>query len=185
MIETANLQLIPCELAHFEAILRDKKELEPMLNVTVPDNWPEFPESIRNVCALLQSDAGAPEWSFHLFVHAHDRVLIGEGGYKGRPDAEGLVEIGYALIPEYRGRGLATEAARGMIAHAFSYPEVRIIQAHTLPDGAASINVLKKLGMKPAGSVHDREDGYVLRWRLERQEAGGKQNPGARIQNPE
>jgi RimJ/RimL family protein N-acetyltransferase len=171
IIETVNLQLIPCELSHIEAIMRDKKELEQMLGIKVPArHWPEFPESIPHVYALLKSDPSSPEWGYHLFIHAKERALIGEGGYKGRPDKEGIVEIGYAIIPDYRRRGLAFEAARGLTRHAFSHAEVNCVQAHTLPDGTASINLLKKLGMKFVGAFNDPEDGEVLRWSMERKE---------------
>jgi RimJ/RimL family protein N-acetyltransferase len=97
-------------------------------------------------------------------------VLIGEGGFKGKPEEEGVVEIGYALVPEYRRRGFATEAARGLTDYAFSHPEVKIVQAHTLTDGTASINVLKKLGMKFISTAHDPDEGEVLRWRTERKD---------------
>ena len=158
------------EATHFEAILGNKEELEPMLGVRVPDDWPTFPESMPHGYEILKADATAANWGFYLFIHTGDRVLIGEGGFKGRPDREGVVEIGYALVSEYRLRGLATEAAQGLTHYAFSHPEVMIVQAHTLPDGTASINVLKKLGMKFISSVQDPEDGEVLRWRMERRD---------------
>jgi ribosomal-protein-alanine N-acetyltransferase len=170
VIETTNLQLIPAEAAHFEAILGNKKELEQMMNVRVPDNWPTFPESMPHGYEMLKSDPASHRWGFYLFVNSADRVLIGEGGFKGKPDGEGLVEIGYALVPEYRLRGLATEAARGLTRYAFSHPEVAIVQAHTLCDGTASINVLKKLGMKFIGTAQDPDEGEVLCWRLERKD---------------
>ena len=43
VIETANLELIPCELKHFEAILTDRRQLEQMLGVIVLDDWFDFP----------------------------------------------------------------------------------------------------------------------------------------------
>lgn len=171
IIETTHLHLIPCQLAHLEAVMRDKQELEQMLNITVPDNWPTFPGSLQPIYQYLTENPSPPDWGFHLFVHAQDRVLIGEGGFKGKPNAEGVVEIGYAIIPEYRRRGLASEAARGLADYAFTHAEVRIVQAHTLPDGVASINVVKKLGMKFIGVViDDPEDGEVFLWRVERQD---------------
>jgi RimJ/RimL family protein N-acetyltransferase len=170
IIETANLRLIPCELAHLEAFMRDKRELERMLDVTIPDTWPEFPETVPRVHGFLKSDPSSTEWGYHLFVHRKDRALIGEGGYKGRPDKEGMVEIGYAIVPEYRRRGLASEAAKGLADRAFSRPEVNFVQAHTLPSGEASINVLKKLGMKLAGTAEDPDEGEVLRWAVERKD---------------
>jgi [ribosomal protein S5]-alanine N-acetyltransferase len=170
IIETVNLQLIPCELAYLEALMRDKKELEQILNITISESWPEFPESIPRTYEYLKAHPSSPRWGYHLFVHTKDRALIGEGGYKGNPDKEGMVEIGYAIVPEYRRRGFASEAAKGLTDHAFSHPEVNLVQAHTLHDGTASIGVLKKLGMKYAGTAEDPDEGEVSRWVVERKD---------------
>ncbi|HYJ47270.1 MAG TPA: GNAT family N-acetyltransferase, partial [Pyrinomonadaceae bacterium] len=170
IIETESLQLVPCRAAHVEAIRRDRGELERVLKVRVHEDWPVFPETIRYVAESLRADPSAYRWGFHLFLHAKDRVLIGEGGFKGRPDQDGVVEIGYAIVPTYRRRGLAFEAAKGLTDRAFSHEEVKVVQAHTLLDGTASIRILEKLGMKPAGTAHDPDEGEVLRWRVERQD---------------
>jgi RimJ/RimL family protein N-acetyltransferase len=170
IIETINLQLVPCDATHFETLLRNKKELEPMLDVTVPDDWPTFPESMPHGYEILKSDPASLNWGFYFFIHTGDHVLIGEGGFKGKPDEEGVVEIGYALVPEYRRRGFATEAARGLTDYAFLHPEVTIVQAHTLIDGTASINVLKKLGMKFISTAQDPDEGEVWCWRVERKD---------------
>jgi RimJ/RimL family protein N-acetyltransferase len=170
IIETANLQLVACELEYLEAFMRDRHELGRLLNVTVLDGWPGFPESIPHIYESLKADPSALEWGYRLFVHAKDRALIGEGGYKGAPDKEGMVEIGYAIVPAYRRRGFAFEAARGLAAYAFSQPEVNFVQAHTLKDGTASIGVLEKLGMTLAGTAQDPDEGEVLRWVVERKD---------------
>ena len=60
--------------------------------------------------------AEATEWDGYFFVHARAGALVGNGGFKGPPDASGAVEIGYEIATEYWKRGLATEAVRGMIA---------------------------------------------------------------------
>jgi ribosomal-protein-alanine N-acetyltransferase len=167
MIETENLKLIPCEPSHLATVLEDKKGLEPLLGVSVPEGWPVFPGAIPHIYRRLRSDPSAVGWWSYLFVHSGDRTLAGDGGFKGRPNGAGEVEIGYALVPEYRGRGLATEAAGGLVRWAFSHPEVAAVEAKTLPDGHGSIRVLEKLGMKPAGTTES-----VLRWRLERENLG-------------
>ncbi len=165
MIETRNLQLVPCEPSHLETAMRDKKGLGSLLGVSVPDNWPVFPGAMSYIYEKLRSDPTAVGWWSYLFVQAEDRRLAGDGGFKGRPNGTGEVEIGYALVPEYRGRGLATEAAGGLVRWAFSHPEVAAVRAETLPDGHGSIRVLQKLGMRFAGATEE-----VLRWRLERQD---------------
>ena len=176
MIETGSLRLIPCEPLHLETVMQDKKGLEPLLGVSVPDSWPEFPQAIPYVLEKLRSDPSSAGWWTYFFVHAADRVLVGEGGLKGGPDGTGKVEIGYAIVPEYRRRGLATEAARGLAQWAFSHPQVSAVEAETLPDGHASIRVLEKLGMKQVAAT-DR----VVRWRVDREgfrEKGGADEPG-------
>lgn len=171
IIETENFQLIACAPEHYEALLRDKQELGALLNIRVPDTWPVFPESVSpHLYEFIRKNLSQIEWGFYLFIHRQDRVLIGEGGFKGKPDEEGVVEIGYAIIPEYRQRGLATQAARALTRHAFSHTHVQTVQAHTLPRGTESIKVLEKLGMKLVGTFHDPEDGDVLRWRVERKD---------------
>ena len=105
MIETENLQLIPCGPSHLATVLEDKKGLEPLLGVSVPEAWPVFPGAIPRIYEKLRSDPSAVGWWSYLFVHTEGRTLAGDGGFKGRPDGSNEVEIGYALVPEYRGRG--------------------------------------------------------------------------------
>lgn len=175
IIETENLCLLPCESKLLGAIARDKRELEPILNVKVPDSWPVFPDSIPHLYALSKSlstskDPSSLQWGYYLFIHARDRVLMGEGGYKGTPDEEGVVEIGYAIVPEYRNRGLAKEAATALLNRAFSCPQVKSVQAHTLKDGMVSIKLLEKLGMNFVGTAQDPDEGEVLQWRVVRED---------------
>ncbi len=167
MIETENLQLIPCEPSHLATVLEDKRGLEPLLGVSVPESWPVFPGAIPRIYEKLRSDPASAGWWSYLFVHTEDGTLAGDGGFKGRPNTSGEVEIGYALVPGYRGRGRGTEAARGLVGWAFSHPVVTAIEAETLPDGHASIGVLERLGMRSAGATE-----RVRRWRLQGEDFG-------------
>jgi ribosomal-protein-alanine N-acetyltransferase len=178
MIETPRLRLIPCELHHFEAILTDQKQLGLMLGVTVMDDSFDFPgvmtiEAMRFMYEYLKSDPDTLGWWTYLFVHVEDRVLIGPGGYKGKADKAGMVEIGYAVVPAYRGRGLATEAAKGLIDRAFAHSHVERVDAHTLAERNASVRVLEKVGMDFVGAVDDPDDGEVWHWSLRREDYQG------------
>jgi [ribosomal protein S5]-alanine N-acetyltransferase len=163
MIQTPNLQLLPVERIHVEALLRSKSELAALLQVRVPDGWPHFPDSLSalesHACNLLEAD-----WPGYFFLHPKDRVLVGSGVFKGPPDNSGTVEIGYEIASEYWNRGLATEAAQGMIDYAFSHEEVRAVIAHTLAQRNASNRVLQKVGMQFIAEADDPEEGKVWRW---------------------
>jgi RimJ/RimL family protein N-acetyltransferase len=173
MIETPRLQLIPCELHHFEAILTEGKQLEPLLGVTVFDDAFDFPgvasiETMRFLYKHLKANPDTLGWWTYLFIHVKDKVLIGQGGYKGKANESGMVEIGYAIVPAYRRQGLAMEAAQGLIDHAFAHTHVKRVDAHTLAERNASTRVLEKVGMKFRGAVNDPDHGEVWHWSLRR-----------------
>ncbi len=170
MIDTKNLKLIPCELAHFEAIVNDPKRLEGLLDVSVANEWISFPEAIAYGYEYLKTNPDALGWWTYLFIHTKDKTLIGSGGYKGKADESGMVEIGYGIAPEYRNRGLATEAAQGLVDYAFSQPKIEVIDAHTLAEVNPSTKVLERIGMKNIETLHDPDDGEVWHWRLSRED---------------
>jgi ribosomal-protein-alanine N-acetyltransferase len=170
MIETERLKLLPCELAHYEALLGDPQRLARMLGVSIIEGWAAFPESIPYSQKYLLAHPDALPWWMHLFLHTNDRALVGYGGYKGKADADGMVEIGYSIAPAYRHRGLATEAARGLIDFAFSHPHIKMVDAHTLAEENDSTRVLKRVGMTFVGQVNDPEDGDIWHWRLPRED---------------
>jgi RimJ/RimL family protein N-acetyltransferase len=154
MILTPNLRLIPVEPAHAAAVLEDRRTLAALLGVVVPEGWPVFPRAFAAPAARA--------FGGYLFVAPRERALVGNGGYKGPPDVDGAVEIGYEIAPAFRGRGLATEAARALVAHALTRPGVRLVCAHTLPEESPSTQVLRKIGMRFAGETAART------WRFER-----------------
>jgi len=128
--------------------------------------------------AMLVSDDVSPVWLDRLraavdpdpwqfgFVVLEERtgVAVGMAGFKGPPDDQGTVEIAYGIAPTYRGRGYATQAAKGLVEFASGNDRVRRIRAHTLPERNASTSVLTKLGFEFLGAVEDPEDGVVWRW---------------------
>jgi [ribosomal protein S5]-alanine N-acetyltransferase len=92
-------------------------------------------------------------------------ITIGQCGFKGPPDSDGMVEIAYGVASDHESKGYATEAARALVAYALSIAEVNIVRAHTLPASNASKRVLAKCGFQFMGEINDPEDGLV--WRFE------------------
>ena len=177
-VKTHRLRLVACEVGHLEAILDDERgRLGEMLGVSVPEDAFGFPGTagvkiLRRFHERLKADPGLLGWWMYLFVHAEDRVVVGQGGYKGRPDAAGTVEIGYAISPTYRRQGLATEAAQGLVDHAFAHDRVSRVDAHTLAEPNASTKVLRKAGMEFVETVEDPRIGEAWRWSLSRSKHG-------------
>ena len=79
-------------------------------------------------------------------VLRQERRIIGGLAFKGAPDREGLVEIGYGLDPFYHNRGLATEAVEAMVRWALRHQTVEAVLAETANTNVASMRVLQKVG---------------------------------------
>lgn len=91
------------------------------------------------------------------------RELVGFGGFTASPDADGWVEIGYSVLPARQGAGYASEAVAALIDWARPDARLKGVVAHTMIDGFASQNVLRKRGFAQAA-----EGPYpnVMRWEL-------------------
>jgi RimJ/RimL family protein N-acetyltransferase len=68
------------------------------------------------------------------------------------PEASGAPpSLIYGVRPAGTGRGLATEAARAVLAHAFGALALPHVHADVDAQNVASVRVLEKLGMVPVG----------------------------------
>ena len=69
-------------------------------------------------------------------------------------DVEGVdeIEVGYGFMPEYWGRGLATEIARACVRIGREERGLRSLVAITTPANIASQRVMTKIGM-----IHERD----------------------------
>ncbi|MRG59048.1 GNAT family N-acetyltransferase [Agromyces sp. CFH 90414] len=84
-------------------------------------------------------------------------LVVGGIGCFGPPDADGVVALGYGVVPDVEGRGYATEALRAVLAHAFGTGRVLRATADTSQENLGSQRVLEKAGMRRIGE----RDGLV------------------------
>jgi RimJ/RimL family protein N-acetyltransferase len=94
-------------------------------------------------------------------------VLCGSVGFKGAPDVAGMVEIGYAVIRSYQGRGIATEMVQALSNWAFRQPGILEIQAEVLPQNLPSLRVLAKAGFV---QINKGSENGMLRFRFSAQD---------------
>ena len=168
MIETTRLRLIRWEDAHFKAILAQNLEkLGVLLDVETPTAWTTFDDMADALPFFYDSfQKNGNYWGSFFSVHKADRQLLGTCGYKGAPNESGVVEIGYEIKADYRQKGLASEAAKGLIDFAFSHDKVKVVMAHTLAHENPSVSVLKKLGFQFVKALVDPDDGDIWEWAL-------------------
>lgn len=155
------LRLVPVTMDLLDAAIAGDDALARALGHDVTPGWMTFREALHATRNALAASPGSSTWGTRLFVSGEPPELIGWGGFKGAPEG-GVVEIGYEIAESRRGRGLATAAARAMVAEACADEQVTRVIAHTLPERNASNRVLEKVGFSDDGD--HREDGELV-WR--------------------
>ncbi|WP_369216083.1 GNAT family N-acetyltransferase [Streptomyces flavofungini] len=161
-IRTARLDLLPLRVEHADdmaVVLAD-----PALHTFI-GGAPDDAVALR--ARYLRMLAGSPEpgvswcnWVVRLGREAH-APLTGTVQATVVPGASGPVaEIAWVVGTAWQGRGIAKEAARGLVEW-LAGQDVRTVIAHIRPDHAASAAVAAAAGLTATDEVHDGE----LRWR--------------------
>lgn len=116
---------------------------------------------IENYLEELKHDESVLGWGVWLVIDKQTNKIIGDLGFKEKPDKNKTVEIGYGITPAQQNKGYATEALKAIINWAFDSNLVHIITAECLEENASSIRVLEKLRMEKV-----RADHQMLYWQL-------------------
>lgn len=163
-IDTSRLTLRPMTLEELTLITQDLPALEARLGLRYQA------EALEG--HLLEAMAGQPEklratpdtwlWeTFWLLVLKEQPVIVGSLCFKGPPDADGAVEVGYGLGERWQGQGYMAEAVAAVCAWALGQPGVRQVVAETEKGNTPSENVLRR-----AGFTHSHETAGCHWWRL-------------------
>lgn len=143
------------------AVLQTPAEIERMIEA-MPEN--DRAQISPDWLTRMRASPTPDPWVHGFRVEHRDTgEVVGSCSFKG-PPVDGVVEVAYGIGPEHQGKGYATEAAQVLCDFASTCDDVRLIQAHTLPDAIASKRVLAKCGFRYVGEVLDPEDGVVSRF---------------------
>jgi ribosomal-protein-alanine N-acetyltransferase len=159
-IYTSRLTLIAATVEHIRVELETPEQLSTLLDAEVPHDWPTG-EYDRDAMEFFRTrlEEGGKEvegWYGWYAVRTADekagRALVGASGYFGPPDSEGVVEIGYSVLPEWQRQGYASEIAEALVEQAFCHAPVTKVIAHTMQSNPASIGVLLRCGFQERGA---------------------------------
>ena len=111
VIATARLRLIPATEAHLRASLEGREALAKAIGCAVPASWPpeHFDEAaVRFTLDWLRRSPRDVQWGFYYVElpgsNGSPGTLVGAGGFKGAPDADGIVEQ-FLRLPTLAGLG--------------------------------------------------------------------------------
>ena len=138
------------------------------LGATFSDEWLEMARWLAGMRArqIRERPADAP-WLLRPILRSDTREAIGYLNFHGGPDATGMVEVGYTLLPAARGQGYALEAVRAAFEWATRVHGIRRFRASVAPDNERSLNLIAKLGFVKTGEQWDEEDGLEYVHELE------------------
>ncbi len=112
---------------------------------------------------------GAPQdlaWVTGVIWDEDREVVVGKAGFHAAPDADGMVEVGYAVDPAERRRGYARAVLLAMLDRARAEPTVRTFRATVSPDNAPSLGLIAQLPFVEVGEQWDEEDGLETIYEL-------------------
>ena len=172
-IETERLRLIALTVEQLSLYLAAPQQLEQRLGFPVSRGI--VTDRVRRAIGMklskmaLAKETNHPWTTYWLIVveSAAGSGPFGAGlvGFKGCPDSNGEVEIGYGIDPDCQDKGYTTEAVQAMIAWAFQEPQcTSVIAPNTQRINLASNRVLAKVGMRVYAETDD-----ALSWRTDKE----------------
>ena len=111
------------------------------------------PERTARVIARMRELDVEQGYGFYPVVAKSLGTIIGHCGL-GQLEQTPEIEVAYVLDSPHWGKGYASEAARAMLAHGFTKPNISRIVAVAFPENARSIGVMRSIGMTPIGLAH-------------------------------
>ena len=161
------MRLIPITAEDEDLTVRLECDPELMLHIGGPRPEADVRATHKRRLDLMEKGTAR---MFKIVADDSDEVFGTIGIWKIDWKGQQAYEMGWLVLPEHQGKGIATEAARLIILQARSDPEVRYIHAFPNVTNAASNAIARKIGMSNQGEFDNEGFAGVLRcndWRID------------------
>lgn len=149
ILTSARLRYEPFDARHFDGLYAMNRDPEVMRYIT---GRPDTPEETRAAIARVQGRWAQWGYSWWALIEHGTGELVGAVGLQHLGhDAVNPHEVGWRLRRDRWGQGLASEAARTVVAHAFETVGAPAVYAIRHPDNLNSRRVMERLGMRHVG----------------------------------
>lgn len=154
-IETERLLLRPYREADID-VLHDIQSRPEVVRYLYwePRTREKVEQVIRDSGSQIHGEGGALELAIQ--PRGSD-TMVGDVILMYRSEVHRQGEIGFVLHPDHQGHGYATEAAREMLRLGFEQLGLHRIVGRLEARNSASAAVLKRLGMRLEGHLHENE----------------------------
>ncbi|AOM78809.1 GNAT family N-acetyltransferase [Pedobacter steynii] len=147
-ITTDRLYLIPFTIPIAQEILDRKYTILSGMGLKPGKGWPDedLLETLPRIVTNLEKVTEPSGFESWLIVEKEGMNIVGDAGFKGKPDPEGAVDLGYGIVDSARRKGYAVEAGEALISWAFKQQQVKVITARCMHVNEGSTKTLERLG---------------------------------------
>ncbi len=145
IIETERLILREFTLDDCEAVyeFNSNKELHKYTGDEILESVERAEEIIKDIWFADYKQYGYGRWAV---IYKPENKIIGFAGLKFLPEI-GETDLGFRFLPNYWGKGIASEAALKIVEFGFKNLGLKRIIGIAMPDNIASSKVLEKSGL--------------------------------------
>jgi RimJ/RimL family protein N-acetyltransferase len=130
----------------------------------------EEPTPLRFRIPRVKASPEFAEIAIILAISKESNEVVGSAGFHDFPDENGMIEIGYGIVPRMQNQGLGKELLIGMWKMICTRDDVKILRYTASPDNARSLHIVRKLGFTEIGVQIDPEDGPELIFEMSKEE---------------
>jgi RimJ/RimL family protein N-acetyltransferase len=160
------MRLIPYADEHLWLSLALEEDTEAMKNL----GGPRPREAILKVHPRRVAEADGLGLFLVIIPDEGNRPAGTIGIWESEHEGSKIYEMGWMLLPEFHGRGIATEAGRMVLERARADPLIDAVYAFPGSDNGASNAICRKLGFEKVGETDVDFSGRMLHvnsWRLD------------------
>jgi RimJ/RimL family protein N-acetyltransferase len=122
----------------------------------------EGPSPLKHRIPRVKAEPNFAEIGLILAIEKETNELIGSAGFHDFPDNNGMIEIGFGIVPEKQNQGFGTELLIGMWKMICLRPDVRLLRYTVSPENLPSMHIINKIEFSKVGQQMDPEDGLEL-----------------------
>jgi len=162
IIETKRLILREFTINDFEAVFEfnSRVEVHKYTGDEIIKSIERAKEIISNIWLNDYKNYGYGRWAV---IYKPENKIIGFAGLKYLPEIN-ETDIGYRFLPEYWGKGIATEVSKKIINYGFDQLKLNRIIGITMPENIGSCKVLEKIGLTLYKVDQYDDDGKAYIW---------------------
>ncbi len=166
-VQTPRLHIIPLTKEQLANYSIPDFSLENSLHVnTIPRIVPEFLANVINnkiLPSVTDTSKNYLYYTFWTIISKQENIMVADLCFKGEPNDNGEIEIGYGTYPAFEGKGFMTEAVGEMVRWAFAQANVQSVTAQTDPTNIASQKILEKNNFVEYGRTAEN-----ILWRIDK-----------------